>query len=285
MYRATRADQFEPVAVRVLPADAGRGAARDLEVLVGWRHSAAINIAEVITVDETTHVVMDLADGGTWSDFITRRGSSPSVPELIVVGERTAAALAELHGLGVLHQALRAHNVLVADGEFDLSDLGLAALHVPQGGRPRTGVRTIQDVAPEVMRGGPATAAADVYQLAAMLAYQRRASPTQPQAAQSAEASAELDRLLDACLDPKPERRPGASEVRDWFVAIASSMGTAPAVSQASTSRTRPISAATAWQIVPRKFGSGRPSGLHRRSSQLGVEVLRRDESLRIPSC
>ena len=125
VYRATRAERFEPVAIRVLPSGAGRSAERDLELLVGWRHSAAINIVELISVDETTHVVMEFADGGTWSDLITRRGSAPSVPELIVVGERTAAVLAELHGLGVLHEALRAHNVLVSDGEFDVSDLGV----------------------------------------------------------------------------------------------------------------------------------------------------------------
>jgi hypothetical protein len=232
VYRATRAEGFEPVAVRVLPAGAWRVVERDLEAVVGRRHSAALDIVELITVGEITHVVMDFADGGTWSDLIIRRGSSPSVSELIVVGERTAAALAELHGLGVLHQALRAHNVLVADGEFDVSDLGVGALHGQPGGRPRADVRTIQDLAPEVMRGGPATAASDVYQLAAMLAYQRRASSTRLSDPRSAEASAELDRLLDACLEPNPARRPGASEVRDWFVAIASSLGVAPAVSR-----------------------------------------------------
>jgi serine/threonine protein kinase/DNA-binding winged helix-turn-helix (wHTH) protein len=96
-----------------------------------------------------------------------------------------ARAVAEVHGVGVLHKDLKPANVLVSEEQVKIADFGsaclleqsrLQALGITSLGMTQTGVLqstflsgTLMYLAPEVLSGNAATAQADVYALGVML--------------------------------------------------------------------------------------------------------------------
>lgn len=91
--------------------------------------------------------------------------------EVAQVGAGLAAALAYVHSAGVVHRDLKPANVLLsADGTAKLADFGIAVLG-EDSRHTSTGVivGTAGYLAPEQIRGGPATTASDVHALGLVL--------------------------------------------------------------------------------------------------------------------
>ncbi len=104
-------------------------------------------------------------------------GTARQLPERAVlsIAREIAAALAALHGHAppVVHRDLKPSNLLfAADGRLLLADFGVAkTLESAQTGLTRTGAQpgTQRYAAPELLRGDPATPAADWYSLGVVL--------------------------------------------------------------------------------------------------------------------
>jgi len=104
-------------------------------------------------------------------------GTARQIPERAVLSlaREIAAALARLHGRAppVVHRDLKPSNLLfAADGRLLLADFGVAkTLESAQTGLTRTGAQpgTQRYAAPELLRGDPATPAADWYALGVVL--------------------------------------------------------------------------------------------------------------------
>lgn len=89
-----------------------------------------------------------------------------------VVGAVAAAARAahQLHEVGIAHRDIKPSNILIDGDRGRLSDLGLAQIVNP--GQAATGigpVGTIEYLAPEVVKGGAASRASDVWSLGVTL--------------------------------------------------------------------------------------------------------------------
>ena len=90
------------------------------------------------------------------------RGRGPlATDELCVVAEALCQALAAVHRAGLVHQDVKAQNVMQDnDGRLVLMDLGAST---GETGRPRWG--TPSYMAPELFVGGVASAQSDLYSL------------------------------------------------------------------------------------------------------------------------
>jgi eukaryotic-like serine/threonine-protein kinase len=112
--------------------------------------------------------VMELCRGGSLADRLADGRRMPPddlVPILIPIAD----GLADLHRRGIVHRDIKPQNILFGDDRAKLADFGLAQSDDGRGvselTTPGTTVGTLAYLAPEVLAGERATAAADVYAL------------------------------------------------------------------------------------------------------------------------
>jgi serine/threonine-protein kinase len=153
--------------------------------------------------------------------------------EIGEIGADLCEALDHAHSRGVVHRDIKPQNVQVTAGErrAKLMDFGIARLAEDS---PLTAagdvVGTLAYMSPEQAEGRPAGPEADVYSLALTL-YEcwsgenphRRSSPaataraigarTRPLRRLRPDLPRELTDLVDACLTPRPSRRPSLEEL------------------------------------------------------------------------
>jgi eukaryotic-like serine/threonine-protein kinase len=108
---------------------------------------------------EGAAIVMELVDGVSLHEMITRQGATSPEAALVVL-KGSLLGLAAAHQLGIVHRDYKPENVLVdGAGNSKLTDFGVAVKageRAPVGGTPLY-------MAPEQWNGEPATPATDIY--------------------------------------------------------------------------------------------------------------------------
>jgi serine/threonine protein kinase len=135
------------------------------------RHPNLVPILETGEADGRRYLAAAFVEGRTLEARIRTYGPL-SVEALLRVAAEVAAGLEALHADGVVHRDVKAANILVrdADGSALLTDFGLAkgrAYTVLT--RPGQVLGTLEYLAPELIRGHPATPASDLYALGCVL--------------------------------------------------------------------------------------------------------------------
>jgi serine/threonine protein kinase len=223
---AAESPSGELVALKLLTDRRGRFE-RGGDVQTRLNHPAIRRVREVVDDEQWGPVlVMDLVRGRPLSALLEAH-ELPSALALLVL-EQAAAALDYAHAAGVLHGDLKPANVLVdaASGQAWLTDFGIAE-------------RALHYLAPEVVQGGPRTAAADRYSLAAIAFTALVGSPVFPKPTDAAVLAAHLNEPppfasrrrpeLPAALDPvlavglakEPTRRPDTAAALVEAITIA----------------------------------------------------------------
>lgn len=121
-------------------------------------HANAIAVLDAFREGPDVWLVMEYLPSRNMADFLAEHG--PLSPEQAsFLGIQLGSALAVAHAIGMPHRVVEPGNVLLADdGGVKLTDIGIS------GGRPDPAYQ-----APEVVKGEPATTAADAYSLGATL--------------------------------------------------------------------------------------------------------------------
>ncbi|GAB1693252.1 protein kinase domain-containing protein [Krasilnikovia sp. M28-CT-15] len=168
-----------PVAVKVLyeglhhqPKRVSRFV-QERTILLMLRHPNVVRVRDLISLGETLALVMDLVPGGSLRDHL-REHRTVAPGEAARLTAQIAGALAEAHGLGVVHRDLKPDNILLEteDGRLRtrLTDFGIARmLTTPSLTMPHAVVGTPHYMAPESFHAVPASPAADVYALGVLL--------------------------------------------------------------------------------------------------------------------
>ena len=195
-----------PVAVKVLSDTVAddveylRRFSREARLAAGLQHP---NLVRVYDFDAGVrpYLVMEYIDGGTLAEQV-ESGRQPPIERL---ARELLSALRHIHAAGVLHRDVKPQNVLLDRHEHArLSDFGIA---LPRDGTSLTGtgrvLGTESYLAPELLRGEPASERSDLYALGMVLADSVRGSG----------GDAPLWGLIDRLRDRDPEMRPASAAI------------------------------------------------------------------------
>jgi serine/threonine-protein kinase len=125
-----------------------------------------VPIFEASEVDGLHYLAVAYLPGGSLADRLGAEGTLPAAAASQVISD-VARGLDALHGAGIVHRDVKPGNVLFdADGTAMLTDFGLAkgrAYTVLT--QPGQVIGTLDYLAPELIRGQPATPSSDLYAL------------------------------------------------------------------------------------------------------------------------
>ena len=237
VFRATDEALGRDVAVKVLRAPLATSAAAADRFRAEGRAAAIVahpNVAAVFDVapeGESPAIVMEFVDGEDLASMLRRVG--PLVPRrAAAVAAQVARGLAAAHVRGIIHRDVSSRNILInREGRAQIADFGIAqAMHEVDGSEAaaRSGQRpegSVGYLAPEVLAGGPQTAASDLFGLGvvlfelltgrrpfdslsgAALKERRSQSPAPSPRELRPDISQELDQITTRLLAPKPNER------------------------------------------------------------------------------
>jgi serine/threonine protein kinase len=205
---------------------------REARAAARLNHPGIVALYEMGEEDGSAVLVTELVHGKTLARL--SREAALSDREIGEIGADLCEALDYAHACGVVHRDIKPQNVLVAEsGELraKLMDFGIARLTDATAlTAPGDVVGTLAYMAPEQAEGRTAGPEADVYSLALTL-YEcwsgenpnRRATPAataraigrspRPLRRLRPDLPRELSDTIDACLAPRPSRRPELEEL------------------------------------------------------------------------
>jgi eukaryotic-like serine/threonine-protein kinase len=207
-------------------------------VLQEGRAASALNHPNICAIydageEEGLHyIAMEYVEGWTLAELV--EGGPLAVAKALDYVTQMAGALAHAHSRGIIHRDLKASNVVItADNQAKLLDFGLArrldAQQLEVATESRQSIAeigglagTLAYMAPEVLRGKPASASSDLWSLGALL-YQmlsgslpfKGGTPFELSLAIMVEAPPPLPpevpravcTIVDRCLEKEPEKR------------------------------------------------------------------------------
>ncbi len=225
------------VAVKAIESPGAQGhrrVLREAQAAARLNHPGIVTLYELGEEDGTALLVTELVDGSTLARLSCE--GTLSDREIAEVGADLCEALDYAHSRAVVHRDIKPQNVLVTeDGESraKLMDFGIARIADADADAltaPGDVVGTLAYMSPEQAEGRTAGPEADVYSLALTL-YEcwsgenpnRRATPAATARAIGArprplrrlrpDLPRELTDVIDACLSPRPPRRPPLEEL------------------------------------------------------------------------
>lgn len=174
VYRAYDPALARDVALKLVPHRDGEDAAESQVVEEGRlmarvRHPNVVTIHGAQRIDRTSGLWMEFIEGRTLAAELEEQGPF-GADELMRVGTELCQALKAVHGAGLVHRDVKAHNVLrETTGRVVLGDFGtgreLDDESHAQGGMAGTPAY----LAPEIFDGRPASPCSDLYSLGVLL--------------------------------------------------------------------------------------------------------------------
>jgi serine/threonine protein kinase len=328
VYRAVDTKLNREVALKVLPEELIAEPERKRRFIQEAQAAASLehpNIAVIYEIDEAegmTFIVMELIRGEKLSELIKRERLSLARVLDLTVG--VAEGLAQAHDKGIVHRDLKPANImLTSEGRPKIIDFGLAKLVEPMKGGdteaptalrretdPGNVMGTVSYMSPEQARGAKADHRSDVFSFGIVLHELLTGTPPfqgptgidtlhailrdrPPELSAlgpdvTPEAGADLQRILDKCLEKEPSER--YQTMKDLAVDLRHDRGTAGyhGVSQAAPS---PLGlgrwGSVGWRdtarvaLPPAPAPTGRPRGDHVRLETFGCRHVIRQHQQR----
>jgi serine/threonine protein kinase len=172
VFRASRAEDGREVALKVLKLDLAGDLLfqhrfrQEARAAAEVRNPNLVPIIEASEADGRHFLAVDYVAGGSLGDRI-EESKTLGGAELVRVVQEVASGLDALHAAGIVHRDIKPQNILFStEGTAMLTDFGLAkGPAYTRLTRPGQVMGTLDYLAPELIRGEPATQLTDVYAL------------------------------------------------------------------------------------------------------------------------
>ncbi|MFE9442888.1 serine/threonine-protein kinase [Streptomyces sp. NPDC006602] len=201
-------------------------------------HPHVVGVYDFGEYDGRLFLVMELVEGDSLARRLSTAGPLP-VEQVARIAAQAAAGLAAAHQQGIVHRDIKPANLLLdADGTLKIGDFGIARfVDDPSGALTTTGqiVGTSLYLAPERALGQAAGPASDVYALGCLLyqlltgrppfqadtavaiLHQHLDATPVPIRQVRAELPPAFENFLLGLLAKRPEDRPTAPQIAEWF--------------------------------------------------------------------
>ncbi|MEJ2889145.1 serine/threonine-protein kinase [Actinomycetospora aeridis] len=198
---------------------------REGRVAARLHHPRLAAIFDMTDLDGEVCLVMEYVAAPSLADLLDREGPLPPV-RVAAIGAQIAEGLAAMHERGIVHRDVKPANIMIGAGDaVTVTDFGIAVVDTDPGTADQLVAGTPHYMAPELARGGPATAAADVFSLGATLYATLEGAPPAGDGGNALEVlsrvatgvvaparrAGDLTPVLRALLDHDPARRPDAA--------------------------------------------------------------------------
>lgn len=143
------------------------------QLMARVRHPNVVTVYGAERIETRVGIWMQLVDGPTLENEVKARGSFRP-DEVMQAGIQLAQALGAVHRAGLLHRDIKAQNAMRdSDGRVLLTDFGTGRELSDRDGPERECelAGTPLYMAPEVLRGDPASVSSDIYSLGVLLSY------------------------------------------------------------------------------------------------------------------
>jgi serine/threonine protein kinase len=174
---------------------------REARVAAGLSHPHLVSVFDFSVDGPRPYLVMEYIARGSLADRL--RDPDGAMLDTATLARELLEALAHIHSAGIVHRDIKPANVLIdADDRARLTDFGIAqpsdATHLT-----RTGIviGSGRFIAPEVMRGDPASERSDLYSLGVLI-----------EQCPGARATPQLRALVSGLTAVRPERRPATAD-------------------------------------------------------------------------
>ncbi|MEU3207469.1 serine/threonine-protein kinase [Streptomyces cyaneofuscatus] len=295
------------VAVKLLlgdQADASSTARFRLEAQTAARlsHPHLVAVFDFGAWEDRFFLVMELVEGQSLGDLLAAQERVHPEQVARIAGE-AAAGLAAAHRQGIVHRDIKPGNLMLdADGSVKIGDFGIAQfVDDPSTALTTAGhiVGTSLYLAPERALGRTADSASDMYSLGCVVyqlllgqppfksdtatatLYQHVDTPPVPLRQRGVDISAAFDSYLLGLLAKKPEERPTAQQVSDWFRTDAWRGRPEPLpipkpASRRAAPSPAPSPSAPAAPVGPATYRLPQPTGRRRSTTSRAVPARRR---------
>lgn len=141
---------------------------KEAQAAAGLSHPNIVNVYDVGDDNGLYYIVMELVEGITLKDYITRKGKL-SVKESTSIAIQVSLGLQAAHNRGIIHRDVKPQNIIIStDGKVKLSDFGIAKA-TNSNTITSNVMGSVHYSSPEQVRGGFSNAKSDIYSLGVTL--------------------------------------------------------------------------------------------------------------------
>ena len=158
------------VAVKVMKAEFSQDRGfiskfrKEAQAAAGLAHPNVVNVYDVGEDNGIYYIVMELVQGITLKDYITRKGKL-TVREATSIAIQVSLGLECAHRSNIIHRDVKPQNIIIStDGKVKLSDFGIARA-ASSNTISSNVMGSVHYSSPEQVRGGYSDAKSDIYSL------------------------------------------------------------------------------------------------------------------------
>ncbi len=170
VYKAKDHKLSRMVAVKVLKAEFRADTTfvskfqKEAQAAAGLAHPNVVNVYDVGEDRGLYYIVMELVEGITLKDYITKKGKL-SVKEATSIAIQVSLGLEAAHNEGIVHRDVKPQNIIIStDGKVKLSDFGIAKA-INSNTITANVMGSVHYSSPEQVRGGFSNTKSDIYSL------------------------------------------------------------------------------------------------------------------------